>query len=40
MEDILFCIIIFTTPFRDVVPLIRDAIDVIGHLSLDLKPLF
>ena len=33
MEDILFCIIIVITPFRDVVPPIRDAIDVIGHVE-------
>ena len=33
MEDILFCIIIVITPFGDVVPLIRDVIDVIVHVK-------
>ena len=33
MEDILFCIIIIITPSRDVVPPIRDAIDVFGHVK-------
>ena len=30
-EDILFCIIIVITPYRDVVPPIRDVIDIFGH---------
>ena len=33
MEDILFCIIMVITPSRYVVPLIRDFIDVIGHVK-------
>ena len=33
MEDILFCIIIVITPSKDVVPLIRDVIDVFGHIK-------
>ena len=34
MEDILSCTIIIITPFRDVVPPIRDVIDVIGHVKV------
>ena len=34
MEDILFCIIIIIiSPSEDVVPLIKDIIDVIGHVK-------
>ena len=33
MKDILFCIISVITPSIDVVPLIRDVIDVIGHVN-------
>ena len=33
MEDILFCIIIIISPFIDVVPSIRDVIDVFGHVK-------
>ena len=32
-EDITFCTIIINTPFEDVVPSIRDVIDVIGHVK-------
>ena len=32
-EAILFCIVIVITPFGDVVPSIRDVIDVIGHVK-------
>ena len=33
VEDITFCTIIVTTPFGDVVPLIKDVIDVNGHVK-------
>ena len=32
-QDILFCIIIIITPSKDVVPPIRDVIDVFGHVK-------
>ena len=32
-EDIIFCIIIVITPSGDVVPPIRDGIDVTGHVK-------
>ena len=33
MKDIIFCSIIFITRFEDVIPPIRDVINVIGHVN-------